>query len=73
MTPGLARLAFRVGSLGHPQGSRGFPVVLFTSPCGPQGGAVSTPNPGLCQVGLELAAQSSELAPPVGSGAGSGA
>lgn len=55
------------------EGSRSFLVVLFTSPCGTQGGAVSTPNPGLCQVGLELAAQSSELDPPVGSGADSGA
>lgn len=38
-------------------------MVPFTSPGGPQGGAVSTPSPGLCLVGLESTAQFLEPGP----------
>lgn len=52
-----------LGPLSHPpipspKGSLRLPVAPFTFPCGPQGGAVSTASPGLCQVGLDSAAQS---------------
>lgn len=43
-------------------------MVPFTSPCGPQGGAVSTPSRGLCLVGLESAVQSVLRTWPSGSG-----
>lgn len=43
------RQGWSLAPLGHPpspsEGAGCFPVVLFTSPCGPPGGAVSTPSP----------------------------